>query len=130
MKLYFSTEARVKAIKTIRDLQVKIGHIPGQYLSYSDAMTLTHLLSDLMSVIQKEDTIEIAQNQIKDYYEESSPAEAKVKSINYMRTIEALLLSKNEANMLRDYIENLYNSYSKTDSELNEDDFQIIKVTE
>lgn len=53
--IYYTTEARMSAIHRIMDLIQKIGEIPGNILSYHDAMSVTWFLIILMEEIEKED---------------------------------------------------------------------------
>jgi hypothetical protein len=56
--LYYSDEARKSAISSIKECILKIGTIPGQHLSYSDARKTTTFLNMLIDEIEKESKCE------------------------------------------------------------------------
>lgn len=52
--MYYSDEARANAISEIKDCISKIGEIPGDHLSFLDAMKISRLLGQLIDQIEKE----------------------------------------------------------------------------
>lgn len=56
--LYYSDEARMSSISSIKNCIEKIVTIPGQYLSYGDARKTTSFLNMLIDEIEKERKIE------------------------------------------------------------------------
>ena len=52
--LYYSDEARISAIESIRDCMKKISTIKGSELSYTDASKTNRFLSMLIDEIMKE----------------------------------------------------------------------------
>ena len=63
--LYYSDEARMSAVSSIKNCIEKIGAIPGQYLSYSDARKTTAFLNMLIDEIEKESKTEHKKNENK-----------------------------------------------------------------